>query len=168
MALFLSLEKPELPVQRRLQARDGRVVWTAMSISLIGDTEAGPSYFIVHFQDITEQKRIEDGLKEEERLYRSLVDLSLDPLTVTDLDFHITHASQKFIALLGYGTTADLLGKKIGSLVPADESDKFHQQIMEILSRGKRDKFNISLLRKDGVALPVIEASTQHVIDVFI
>ena len=156
MALFLSLEKPETPVQRRLQARDGRVVWTAMSISLIGDTESGPTYFIVHFQDVTEQKRIEEGIKEEERLYRSLVDLSLEPLTVTDLDFHITHASQKFIALLGYGTTADLLGKKIGSLVPADESDKFHQQIMEILRRGKRDKFNISLLRKDGVALPVI------------
>ena len=76
MALFLSLDKPELPVQRQLQTKDGRTVWTAMSISLIGDSEAGPSYFIVHFQDITEQKRIEDGLKEEERLYRSVVDLS--------------------------------------------------------------------------------------------
>ncbi len=155
MALFLSLEKPETPAQRRLEAKDGRMVWAAMSISLIGDTESGPTYFIVHFQDITEQKRIEDGIKEEEHLYRSLVDLSLEPLTVTDLDYHITHASQKFIALLGYGTAGDLLGKKIGSLVTADESDKFQQKIMEILRGGKPDKFTGSFLRKDGVVLPV-------------
>ncbi|MGD0854474.1 MAG: PAS domain S-box protein [Dehalococcoidia bacterium] len=156
MALFLSLEKPETPAQRRLQTREGRIVWTAMSISLIGDTESGPTYFIVHFQDITEQKRIEDGIKEEERLYHSLVDLSLEPLTVTDLDYHITHASQKFIALLGYGTAADLLGKKIGNLVTADESEKFQLKIMDILRSGKPDKFTGSFLRKDGVALPVI------------
>ncbi len=156
MALFLSLEKPETPAQRRLQSRDGRIVWTGMSISLIGDTESGPTYFIVHFQDITEQKRIEEGLKEEERLYRSLVDLSLEPLAVTDLDFHITHASNKFIALLGYTAAVDLLGRKIGGLVMADESEKFQTQIMEILRRGKPDKAKSSLLKKDGTAFPVI------------
>ena len=127
-----------------------------MSISLIGDTESGPTYFIVHFQDITEQKRIEEGLKEEERLYRSLVDLSLEPLAVTDLDFHITHASNKFTALLGYATAADLLGRKIGGLVTVDESEKFQGQIMEILRRGKPGKAKTSLLKKDGTALPVI------------
>jgi PAS domain S-box-containing protein len=87
-ALFLSLEKPEIPLQLRMQCKDGRIVWTAMSISLIGDNEAGPSYFMVNFQDITEQKRREEGYKEEERLSRSLVDLSLEPVAVADLDCH--------------------------------------------------------------------------------
>jgi PAS domain S-box-containing protein len=155
MALFLSLEKPETPTQRRLQTKDGRIVWTAMSLSLIGDTESGPTYFIVHFQDITEQKRIEQGLKEEEWLYRSLVDLSLDPLAVTDLDCHITHASQKFITLLGFDTAADLLGRKIGSLVAANEGEKFHGRILDIVRRGKPEKLDILLLRKGGAPLPV-------------
>ncbi|MEI6421418.1 MAG: PAS domain-containing protein [Lentisphaerota bacterium] len=100
MAVFLSLDKPELPVQRRLQARDGRILWTAMSISLIGDNEAGPSYFIVNFQDITERKRIEDGLREEELLYRRVVDLALEPVAVTDLDCRITHVSENLLSLL--------------------------------------------------------------------
>ena len=116
MALFLSLEKPDRPFQMRLQSRDGRLVWVAVNISLIGDSEDGPTYFIVNFQDITEQKRVEEGLKEEENLYRSLVDLSLEPVAVADLDCHLTHVSRRFIALLGYDSSKDLLGKNISSL----------------------------------------------------
>ncbi|MBN1376075.1 MAG: PAS domain S-box protein [Dehalococcoidia bacterium] len=156
MALFLSLEKPEIPSQRRLQAKDGRIVWTAMSISLIGDSESGPSYFIVHFQDITEQKRIEDGLKEEEWLYRSLVDLSLEPLAVTDLDCYITHASQKFIDLLGYAGASDILGKKIGSMVTPGESENFQAGILQILRGGKPAMMNGTLLKKDGATMAAV------------
>jgi PAS domain S-box-containing protein/putative nucleotidyltransferase with HDIG domain len=153
MALFLSLEKPALPVQRRLQARDGRLLWVAMSISLIGDSEAGPSYFIVHFQDITEQKRIEDGLKDEERLYRSVVDLSLDPVAIADLDCRLTHVSQKLLQLLGYEKT-ELLGRNISSLVTAEENAKIQPQVMEIIKQGKPAGLECNLAKKTGAALP--------------
>lgn len=153
MALFLSLEKPELPVQRRLQARDGRTIWTAMSISLIGDSEAGPSYFIVHFQDITEQKRIGDGLKEEERLYRSVMDLSLDPVAIADLDCRLTHVSQKLLLLLGQ-EKADLLGRDAGCLVAAGESDKIQPQVMDIIRQGTPAEIVCNLQKKGGATLP--------------
>ncbi|MCX5997593.1 MAG: PAS domain S-box protein [Chloroflexi bacterium] len=153
MALFLSLDKPELPVQRQLQTKDGSTIWTAMSISLIGDSEAGPSYFIVHFQDITEQKRIEDGLKEEERLYRSVVDLSLDPVAIADLDCRLTHVSQKLLLLLGY-EKADLLGRDAGCLVIAGESGKLQPQVTDIVRQGITGEIACSLQKKDGTALP--------------
>jgi PAS domain S-box-containing protein len=153
MALFLSLEKPELPVQRRLQTRDGRGIWTAMSISLIGDSEAGPSYFIVHFQDITEQKRMEDGLKEEELLYRSVVDLSLDPVAIADLDCRLTHVSQNLLLLLSY-EKADLLGRDAGCLVIAEESAKIQQQVTDIIRQGAPAEIICSLQKKSGATLP--------------
>ena len=153
MALFLSLEKPELPAQRRLQTRDGRTIWTAMSISLIGDSEAGPSYFIVHFQDITEQKRIEEGLKEEERLYRSVVDLSLDPVAVSDLDCRLTHVSQKLLLLLGY-EKSDLLGRDAGCLVTPGESSEIQPRVTGIIRQGIPAEITCSLQTKDGAALP--------------
>jgi PAS domain S-box-containing protein len=153
MALFLSLEKPELPVQRQLEARDERTVWTAMSISLIGDSEAGPSYFIVHFQDITEQKRIEDGLKEEELLYRSVVDLSLDPIAIADLDCRLTYVSQKLLLLLGY-EKADLLGRDAGCLVTAGESSRVQPQVTGIVRQGIPAEITCSLQKKDGSVLP--------------
>jgi len=153
MSLFLSLDKPELPVQRQLQARDGRILWVAMSISLIGDNEAGPSYFIVHFQDITEQKRIEQGLKEEERLYRQVVDLSLEPVAVTDLDCHITHVSGNLLRLLGCGKE-DLLGNSLESLVPASGYRDIQARIMDSVSNNQPEEIDIILQRKDGSELP--------------
>ena len=153
MAVFLSLDKPELPVQRRLQARDGRILWTAMSISLIGDNEAGPSYFIVNFQDITERKRIEDGLREEELLYRRVVDLALEPVAVTDLDCRITHVSENLLSLLGR-RKEDLLGNGLESLVPASPGQDIQAHVTEIVRKGQPAETEITLRRNDGLPLP--------------
>ncbi len=153
MALFLSMEKPELPVRRRLQARDGRILWVALSISLIGDNEAGPSYFIVHFQDITEQKRIEDGLKEEELLYRRVVDLSLEPVAITDLDCRITHVSENLLRLLGC-RKEDLLGNDLKSLMPASEDSDVQTRIMDCVRNGQPTEIEITLQKKDGSPAP--------------
>jgi PAS domain S-box-containing protein len=155
MSLFLSMEKPEEPLQMRLQSKDGRIIWTAMSISLIGDNEAGPSYFMVNFQDITEQKRREEGLREEERLYHSLVDLSIEPVAVTDLDCHFTHVSHNFFTLLGYETGQDLLGKKISNIVSGEGSQAAEPQILEMLKHGTPGSISHNLLKKDGSLLPM-------------
>jgi PAS domain S-box-containing protein len=153
MSLFLSLEKPELPVQRRLLSREGRTVWAAMSISLIGDSDSGPSYFIVHFQDITEQKRLQDGIREEEWLYRSVVDLSLDPIAVADLDCRLTHVSHRLLELLGCGK-ADLLGREIGSLAVPDEGARMQAGVMDIVKAGQPADLSATLLKKDGSGVP--------------
>jgi PAS domain S-box-containing protein len=152
MALFLSLDKPELPVRRRLQDREGRSMWVAMSISLIGDSEAGPSYFIVHFQDVTEQKRIEDGLKEEERLYRRVVDLS-EPVAVADLDCHITHVSNTLLHLLAC-RNEDLLGNSLESLMASSQVQDIQARVLDIVRNGQPAEIEITLRRKDGSLLP--------------
>jgi len=153
MALFLGMDKPELPIQRRLQARDGQILWAAMSISLIGDNEAGPSYFIVHFQDITEQKRIENGLKEEERLYRRVVDLALEPVALTDLDCRITHVSGNLLRLLGC-QKEDLLGYGIENLVTASPGQELQGRVMDIVRKGTPEETEVTLRKKDGSPLP--------------
>ena len=153
MAVFLSLEKPELPVQRRLQARDGRILWTAMSISLIGDNEAGPSYFIVNFQDITELKRIADGLKEEEMLYRRVVDLALEPVAITDIDCRITHVSVNLLQLLGC-RKEDLLGNPLDSLIAASRDQDIHALVIDIVRKGQPSETETVLRKNDGSNLP--------------
>ena len=153
MAIFLGMDKPELPLQRRLLARDGRIVWAAMSISLIGDNEAGPSYFIVHFQDITEQKRIEEGLKEEERLYRRVVDLSLEPIALTDLDCRITHVSGKLPLLLGC-QKEDLLGYGLESLVTDPPSRELQGRVMDVVRKNMPGEIEATLKNKEGSHLP--------------
>ena len=155
MQLFLSLGRPEDTIQKRLVARDGRTIWTAMTISLIGEPDDSPSYFIVHFQDITEKKRVEEGLREQEQLYRSLVDRALQPVAVLDLDCHLTHVSQSFLNLLGYAGVENLLGKRIGSLIARQDDTDFEQVIMQILKEGAPQELQQCLIKQDGSTIPV-------------
>jgi len=155
MNLFLSLEKPEEPLQLRMLCKDGRISWSAVSISLIGDSEAGPSYFMVNFHDITEQKRREDGLKEEEWLYRSLIELSTEPLAVIDLDFHFTHVSRGFISRIGYESEHDLLGKNIDSIARTEADEKLGTLLMDMLKQDNSASIVCNLLMKNGELLPV-------------
>lgn len=154
MTLFLSLEKPEQPLQLRLQGKDARIIWAAVSISLIGDSESGPSYFMANFQDITEQKRREDGLKEEEWLYRSLVELSPDPMAVVDLDLNFTHVSRSFIYRLGYEFEHDLLGKNVDSIVRTEAVGKLGPLLMDMLKKDNSASIICNLSTKSGDLLP--------------
>lgn len=154
MELFVSLEKPEEPVYQRLICKDGRAIWVAMSISLIGDSEGAPSYFIIHFNDITEQKRIEAGIKEEEHLYRSLVDNSIEPVMVADLDGHITHASQKLLSMLGYDDITGFLGKKFSSFLTSEEGKNIETWILDCLKQGTPGNKSCYLIKQDGSRIP--------------
>ena len=159
ITLFLSQEKPEVPLQIRLRCKDGRITWTAINISLIGDNETGPSYFIVNFQDITEQKRREEAYREEERLYRSLVDLLSESVAVADLDCYFTYISLSFVNLLEYESSQDLLGKKIGSIVKEEAAQQVESQILTFLKQGEPGNIRQEILKRDGSTLPV----TMHI-----
>ncbi len=64
--------------------------------------------------DITEQKRVEDALRQSEGMYRSLVDASPDAVLLGDIDGNLTYASPRALKMFGYG---ELAGKNISELV---------------------------------------------------
>ena len=77
--LFASLvrgERERYTIDKRYIRKTGEVVWGRVSLSLVRDDSGTPLYSVVVCEDITEAKRAEDGLKESERRYRSLVDSS--------------------------------------------------------------------------------------------
>ncbi len=50
-------------IETRYIAPDGRIVWVALSVSLMRDIEGAPLYFIRQVQDISERRRFEFELK---------------------------------------------------------------------------------------------------------
>lgn len=72
--------------QKRYLRRDGSVVWTRATVSLVQRGE-GATVAVAMIEDITAQKEAEDSLRESERRYRSLfrnnhaVMLLIDPAT---------------------------------------------------------------------------------------
>lgn len=49
-------------MEKRLKHRDGREVWTSITISLVRDAEGRPFYTLAMFEDITERRRLGDRL----------------------------------------------------------------------------------------------------------
>jgi PAS domain S-box-containing protein len=53
------IARHRLELEKRLQHKNGGIVWTHISVSLIYDTNAQPEFFLTIIEDITERKRTE-------------------------------------------------------------------------------------------------------------
>jgi len=106
--------------------------------------------------DITEQKRAEEGLKESEERYRSLVAASPDAITLTDLNANIIMANQQAALIHGFESVEEMLSSPINALDLIAEED--HQRAIDntrkTLETGIVRNVEYTLLRKDGVSFP--------------
>jgi diguanylate cyclase (GGDEF)-like protein/PAS domain S-box-containing protein len=66
-------------VEKRWVQPSGQIIWALIRVSLVRDIAGSPQYFVLQFQDITQQKASEDAIA---RYSAELVELArLDPLT---------------------------------------------------------------------------------------
>ncbi|MCU1431055.1 MAG: sensor diguanylate cyclase [Actinotalea sp.] len=77
MPLFAKLREGRIDrftMEKRLVRKDGRLLWTALTVSLVRDDDGQPSYGIGMTQDISERRELERKLQDAERHYRLLVE----------------------------------------------------------------------------------------------
>ncbi len=67
---LLSGEAEVMSLEKRYLRKDGQVVWAISDVSLVCDSDGNPDHFIAHYQNVTERKRVEEELRENERRYR--------------------------------------------------------------------------------------------------
>jgi PAS domain S-box-containing protein len=63
-----------LEVEKRYLHRTGKVVWTSIRTMLVQGSDGGPSYFVVHVENITERKRANEALRNSEDKFRELAE----------------------------------------------------------------------------------------------
>ena len=59
---LIEADIPSYSIEKRYLARDGRAIWTLLSVSAVRDADGGIRYFINQIQDISERKRVEAQL----------------------------------------------------------------------------------------------------------
>jgi PAS domain S-box-containing protein len=96
--------------------------------------------------DITRQKQAERALRESERRFRDVADVSADWIWEVDTDGRYTYASESVRTLLGY-TPEDIIGKTAFDLMPPDEAARVAPIFGAVTQRGEpfRDLENIVL-----------------------
>lgn len=104
--------------------------------------------FRLAISDISEQRRIEDKLRESEHRYRIIVETANEGIWVWNADERITFANETLLKMLGY-PSEELLGKYIGDLVLADEWQD-HLSSRQMRRRGRSESYERRYLHRDG------------------
>ncbi len=113
------------------------------------------NHFAVIFEEITDQKRIEEELRESEEKYRVFLESSMDAVYVV-AEEGIIYVNQSGADLLGYSYPSEVIGLDPFDLVPPEQ----RKELTERLSRtweGEKDarKYEMQLLKKDGTKIDI-------------
>lgn len=109
--------------------------------------------------DITERKRMEEGLIAANREYHNLLDQIQDVYYRSDPEGTLVQASRSWATLLGYDDIADCLGKNIAAAFYMNPSDR--KAFLDAVEKnGSVTGYEILLKKKDGT--PVLIATSSH------
>ncbi|NWJ46366.1 MAG: PAS domain S-box protein [Chloroflexi bacterium] len=142
--------------------KDGSTFWSKATISLYEHLEYGLIGIAVH-EDITEQKKAEQALRENEERYRLLADTSLDLIFTNTVDGTITYLSPSCKSLLGY-EPEELLGKSSFILFHPDDIKLIMEKIKQTTPESNTIQVTYRCRRKDGSYIWV-ETYTRSVYD---
>ncbi|MGV3684406.1 MAG: PAS domain S-box protein [Daejeonella sp.] len=116
----LSGSKKSYHLEKRYIHKNGTVVWVHQASSVVHDIDYKPSHWTVQIQDITEQKAVEDALREERELLRTLIDNIPTAVFIKDLESRKMLVNKAECDFMGVKDASEILGKNDFELFPID------------------------------------------------
>src|SRR5215204_2961748 len=136
--------------EKRYLHKDGHVVWTLLSVSVVHDEEDEPLYFICQIQDVTERKKVEKVIKESEERFRSLVQNTSDIITILEADGTVRYISPAVERVMGYKPEEQIGTNAFGAVHP-DDRERALDTFAEVLKRpGLHPPLEFRVPHKDG------------------
>jgi diguanylate cyclase (GGDEF)-like protein/PAS domain S-box-containing protein len=122
-------------VNKRFVRKDGRVVWTQLSGSLVWQQNGKAAYFICQIQDITDRIRAQEALRISEERFRSIAEATQEWIWEIDSHGTYTFSSPAVEVILGY-KPAELIGRNCLDIV----SQTTRNSLVELLRRGVNER----------------------------
>ena len=150
-------------IEFRKVRRDGQVIWVRDEAVLVRDSGGTPLYWQGIFTDITERKRTEEALLENERRFRQLFENSADALFVHDEKGRFVDCNVEACRVLGYARE-ELLSLSVADVATRliSEEERREREGETLWERalgsepGRIVGFDENeLRRKDGTTFPV-------------
>jgi PAS domain S-box-containing protein len=107
-------------IDYRMIAKDGRTVWVHDVGSVVRGEEGEPLYWQGFWIDVTDRVRADEAVRESEERYRTVVENSLDMITLFETNGTVVYASPSHRDVLGH-EPHDLVGRSALELVHPDE-----------------------------------------------
>ncbi len=116
---------------------DGSTITAKMFAAFI--TANAQKYILTIFDDITEQKRVEDALRESEEKFRSFVEHANDIVYALSKEGVFTYVSPNWKDILGHDPK-EVLGKGIDQFVHPDDLERCAQFLQKVLDTGQKQE----------------------------
>jgi PAS domain S-box-containing protein len=148
-------------IEYRQFAKDGRMVWVRDEAVLVRDEEGHPLYWLGVQYDITEQKRVEEALRQSEELYRTVLEQAAENIFLVDVETkRILEANAALRRSLGY-SLEEFKDMTLYDIV-AHDRQSVDQNTQRILEEGQRYLGERRYRRKDG-SLVDVEVSASAI-----
>src|SRR3954451_11851759 len=151
-------ELEEFRTEKRYVHKDGHIVWTNLSVSLVRDGDGQPVFQVAVMEDITERHRLQEQLLHE-ATHDSLTGLPNRALFLQQLDAAIAHPRPQariavlFLDLDGFKFVNDSRGHLVGDRVLIAVAERLSETAAKhgaFLARLDGDEFVVLLTGRAG------------------
>jgi PAS domain S-box-containing protein len=130
-----------------LITRHGRRISVGFNAGVFTDAQGAPLGILAGARDITEQKTLEQQLRDQQFYTRSLIESNIDALMTTDPLGIISDVNQQMEGLTGY-TRDDLIGSLFKQYFT--DPQRAEQGVKLVLGEGKVTDFELTARSRDG------------------
>ncbi|MFK5857152.1 MAG: PAS domain S-box protein, partial [Bacteroidota bacterium] len=136
----------------KLTKKDGSIITGSSNIRFIFDTEGNPIYIESVFRDVTEQKKVENNLKESEEKFRGVFNSMTDVFTRADNDGRGVLLSPSLFDVTGY-KVEKLIGRKFTDVFVNPKDRELIEQ--KLMNSGGIQNFEYDIFKKDGSIITI-------------
>ncbi|MBO0725489.1 MAG: PAS domain S-box protein [Blastocatellia bacterium] len=126
----------EYSIEKRCVRKDGAIIWALINWTVVGDAEGRPLRAVANFQDVTDRKRADEGLRAKEAQLRAILDHSVALIFVKDLEGRYLRVNRSYEELFGV-TDAELKGKNDYDHHPKEIADGFVANDREVIAANR-------------------------------
>ena len=146
-----------------LKRKDGSKIDISLNVDAVRDKAGKILYSISSWRDITERKKAEDVLRDNEQSFRDLVDNLLDGLAIADEKGYHIYVNPKFSEITGYSRD-ELLNMTGWDFTHPEDLTKLKQRMKgRMADKPIKTHYERIIVRKDGVEI-LVEMSTTTTI----
>jgi two-component system sporulation sensor kinase A len=106
--------------------------------------------------DITEQKRMEDALRESEKRFREMTDMLPEAVFELDLNGKLTYMNRTGVKMMGLDDEDLKKGLSAFQAISAENLSALKENISRILRGGPSPGYEYEMVRKDGSRFPAM------------